>query len=750
MSTPRNGSPVSVSRDATVPAATPLASGVPRAGRSGRFGPFFRALRFVYPYRRRLAVSVMCAVLVGASGTAGLSMLLPILQVLLAEDTIPRFVDRSLAERRLGATLASETLVVTGEGGGATEGVLARGVRVVRVSPSSPAAQAGLKPGLVLPVPESVLADPVRSSVSLPDGTSLSLRPPPWYASGLRAVASRLPEHPVKALAVLLGGVLALAVLANVFRFFQEHYANVVSFQAVFDLRKRVYDHVLHLPLTYFGRHGTSDVTSRLVSDCANLQEGLRLLLGQSVQAPITAGMALALAMWVDWRLTVFIVVCAPLMVAIIRTFGKKIRRATRAALEKNARMLGQLEASLSGVRVVKAARAERYERRRYVEVMRQFLEQQRRMSRYEALTTPTMETLTMAVVSVVVLVAAYLVLIDRSLEVSGFFLIMGCLVAMGENLRRLSKLNNILQRSNAAAGRIFEVLDLPTEQPRALHGPAVTPPRHLPPLRHSIVFDRVSFTYPGAAAPAVEDVSLEVPKGRVVAVVGRNGSGKTTLLSLLPRYYTPTSGRILIDGIDIATVSLSSLREQISIVTQDTVIFPGTVAQNIAYGHPLAALLDGRHDGPAVAGVMEQVRQAADRAFASDFILARDGGFFASLDGLGGQLSGGQKQRLCIARAIFRRAPILILDEATSQVDAESEHLIQQAIDTLVRDRSAEQRTTTTFVIAHRFSTIVSADEIVVMEQGRLVARGQHRQLLAESELYQQLYERQLLRVET
>lgn len=718
-------------------------------GWGGKLGPFFRALRFVYPYRRRLVVSVVCAVLVGTSGTVGLSMLLPILQVLLAEDTIPRFVDRSLAERRLGATLASETVLVTSSAGGNEGGTVARGVRVVRVSPGSPAASAGLRPGLVLAVPESELADPSRLTVTLPDGLTVALHPAPWYATRLRQLASLLPEHPVGALAALLGVVLLLAVVANVFRFFQEHYANVVAFQAVFDLRKRVYDHVLHLPLAYFGRHGTADVTSRLVSDCANLQEGLRLLLGQSVQAPITAGMALALAMWVDWRLTAFIIVCAPAMVAIIRTFGKKIRRATRAALEKNAKMLAQLEASLSGVRVVKGARAERHERRRYVDIMREFLEQQRRMSRYEALTTPTMETLTMAVVSVVVLVAAYLVLIDRSLEVSGFFLIMGCLVAMGENLRRLSKLNNILQRSNAAAGRVFELLDLPTELPRHLHGPLAAPPRHLPPVRESIVFDHVSFTYPGAASPAVDNVSLEVPRGRVVAVVGRNGSGKTTLLSLLPRYYTPTSGRILIDGTDIATVSLASLRAQISIVTQETVIFPGTVAQNIAYGHPLGALLDGRHDSPSVRAVLAKVHDAADRAFATGFILDRPGGFFASLDGLGAQLSGGQRQRLCIARAIFRRTPILILDEATSQVDAESEHLIQQAIDGLMRDAHSTDRATTTFVIAHRFSTILSADEILVMDQGRLVARGQHRQLLSESELYQQLYERQLLRTD-
>lgn len=708
--------------------------------KSKGLGPFLRAARFAWPYRRRMLISVLCAVFVGATGTIGLSMLLPIMQVLLAEDTIPQYVDRSLAERRLGATLADEP----------------NGLRILRVSPAGPAAAAKLTPGTILPHPASQLADPATSTLQPAtdpagaaaggtDGT-ITLRPAPWYTPLLRGLAATLPTHPVLTLAVLMAVVLALAVLANVFRFFQEHFANMVAFCAVFDIRKRTYDHVLHLPLSYYGVHGASDVTSRLVSDCANLQEGLRLLMGQSVQAPITAGMALALAMWIDWRLTVFIIVCAPVMVAIIRTFGKKIRRATRAALEKNARMLAQLEASLAGVRVVKAARAERLERRRYTQIMREFLEQQRRMSRYEALTTPTMETLTMVVVSVVVLVAAYLVLIDRSLEVAGFFLIMGCLVAMGENLRRLSKLNNILQRSNAAATRIFEILDLPTERPRALAAPNAARPVQLPPLRHAITFDNVSFTYPGTSTPAVDRVSLEVPKGRVVAVVGRNGSGKTTLLSLLPRYYTPTSGRILIDGTDIATASLSSLRAQISIVTQESIIFPGTIAQNIAYGHPHAHLLTDRPDSAPAQALLAEVRTAAAKAFATDFISAKPQGFDTPLEGLGAQLSGGQRQRLCIARAILRRAPILILDEATSQVDAESEHLIQQAIDGLMRDLHTDQRTTT-FVIAHRFSTILSADEILVMDQGRLVARGQHKQLLADSELYQHLYDRQMLK---
>jgi subfamily B ATP-binding cassette protein MsbA len=218
--------------------------------------------------------------------------------------------------------------------------------------------------------------------------------------------------------------------------------------------------------------------------------------------------------------------------------------------------------------------------------------------------------------------------------------------------------------------------------------------------------------------------VNLTVPRGQSVAVVGRNGSGKTTLLALLPRFYNPDSGRILVDNVDIAGVTLKSLRSQIGIVTQEPILFPGTIAQNIAYGLPHAS--------------RDEIVSAAKQAFAHEFITEKPNGYDTELTGLGSGLSGGQRQRLCIARAILRRTPILILDEATSQVDAESEHLIQQAIERLMHER-------TTFVIAHRFSTILSADTIVVLDKGQIVGQGKHDELLKTCETYKNLYERQL-----
>jgi subfamily B ATP-binding cassette protein MsbA len=304
------------------------------------------------------------------------------------------------------------------------------------------------------------------------------------------------------------------------------------------------------------------------------------------------------------------------------------------------------------------------------------------------------------------------------------FLAIMVCLVVIGECARKCAKINNQLNKSSAAADRIFEVLDMPAERPRTAATAENRPRIKLPPIQHSVRFENVTFTYPGAEHPAVQDVSLDVPKGTSVAVVGRNGSGKSTLLALLPRFYDQQAGRIFIDGVDISTVTLKSLRSQIAIVTQDSVIFPGTIAENIAYGIR----------NPS----RQAIEDAARRAYAHDFILQKPEGYDTFLGELGGQLSGGQRQRICIARAIYRQAPILILDEATSQVDAESEELIQQAIEQVMKGR-------TTFLIAHRWHTIRSADVVVVLEAGRIVGMGRHDELIRGCDVYQQLYERQI-----
>jgi ABC-type multidrug transport system fused ATPase/permease subunit len=689
---------------------------------------FWRACRFLYPHRRMVIISVLCALFVGAAFTSGLSTLLPIMRVLINGETVQSWANRQITQQRLGIKLVDNP------------------ARLQIAKINDPDDLKGLSEGDVIVstarghgTPEEIigeLSSPQRHEAVLRtrDGRSVKvhLDDVPGYLSAGQRVAGHLPTNPVGAIGVIFGMIAILAIIGNIFRFFQEYLSDKAAILAVNDIRRKLYDHVLHIPMGYFGLKGSSDVTSRLVQDTQGLESGFKTTLGQSIQEPIRAAMALGLALLASWQLTLFIIAFGPVMVIVIKKFGKKMRRANRKALQSSSSMLGQIEGTLIGIRVVKAAGAERFERRRYTRIMDDLIAQQLKMSRIDAWSTPTMETLTLLVVGAVLLFASYLVLINHTLTVERFFLVMACLMGIGESLRRLGKVNNVLSKASAAAGRIFEALEVPVERRRELtsgseprNSDSQIPAVKLATLQKEIHFDNVTFSYHNATTTAVSGVDLTVRKGQSIAIVGRNGSGKTTLLAMLPRFYDPQSGRVLIDGVDVRNITLRSLRRNISIVTQDAVIFPGTIADNIAYGDPL----------PDRGRVIE----AAKRAFAHDFILEKQEGYDTLLGEMGGQLSGGQKQRLCIARAIYRAAPILILDEATSQVDAESEHLIQQAIEGLMQQ-------CTTFVIAHRFSTILSADTIVVMERGRIVGQGSHQELLSGCEVYQQLYERQLI----
>jgi len=710
----------------------------------GKNAYFWRACRYLWPYRRMVACSVVAAFFVGLAVTGGLGAMLPIMRVLINGDTVQGWVYRqTVGQRIVGARLAQDPMVV----------------QIFKVDAGSPAARSGLETGMVItdaPVPASAPpspfpadSDPYRAAeilrrIAWADRSPLpltvggrvipvDLRPAPSYMRAAQRVCELLPIKPVQAVAAVFGIMAVIAILGQAVRFVQEYFSDKAGILAVNDIRRQLYDRVLHVPMQFFGTQGTSDVTSRLVSDAANLQDGFKQVLGQSIQEPIKAAMAMSFALVLSWKLTLFIVFFGPVMAVIVRKFGKKMRRASRAALQSSSAMLGQIEGTLLGIRVVKGATAERFERRRYMKVMAKLVIEQMRMSRIDAFSAPVLETAIMLMAGCVVLFATRMV-VSQALTPEKFLVVMASLGMIAESLRRASKVTNALQRSNAAAQRIFQTMDLPVERSRESARRRLRP---LPPLKNQISFEEITFSYPNANSPALCGLNLTVSKGQSVAIVGRNGSGKTTLLALLPRFFDPDQGRIRIDGTDIRNVTLPSLRKQISIVTQESVIFPGTIAQNIAYGNPLAEP-DAR-DSDARRVLRQEIEDAARRSFAHEFILEKPQGYDMVLGELGGQLSGGQKQRICIARAIFRKSPILILDEATSQVDAESEHLIQQAIEQVMHER-------TTFVIAHRLGTILSADTIVVMERGRIVGQGKHDDLLRSCETYQQLYERQLV----
>ena len=707
-----------------------------------------KALTYLWPHRRLVLISTLCAIVCAIASITGLSTMAPILQVFFKGDTVQAWVDREVACYRLGAKLENDPhsvmMVATkssfGQTGPAEKAHLVTPAVIERIAelPSTPkaptedAGQYAIKNSVAM---LRYLADSKNTvaTLSLSNGrvVTLPLKNVTWYMQAGQNVGAILPTTPVKSIAAVFGIIAALALISNVFIFFQEYLAERAAILAVNDVRRQLYDHILHLPVGYFSLKGTSDATSRLVQDANGLLEGYKAVLGDAILEPIRASFMFGVALVLSWQLTIFIVIFAPFMAVLIHKFGKKMRRANRRALEKSSAALSQLEGTLIGIRVVKAATAERFERRRYSTILWQLVQQNLRMSRIDAASSPIMESLMFLMCGAIILYAAYLVFDVKpphNLDVNTLIMVMVCLAFMSDSLRKVTKVNNSLQKANAAVTRIFEVLEIPIERRRSLrHAIAAARPDEqsvrLPPISREIRFENVSFTYANAGQPALSDVSLTVVKGTSIAIVGRNGSGKTTLLAMLPRFYDPGSGRIMIDGIDIRQATLRSLRNQIGIVTQDSVIFPGTIEQNIAYGF-------AKPD-------RQRVLEASQRAFAHDFIMEK-GGYETVLGEHGQQLSGGQKQRLCIARAIYHQSPILILDEATSQVDAESEHLIQKAIESIMHER-------TTFVIAHRFSTILSADTIVVMERGQIVGQGKHDELLKTCPIYRQLYERQL-----
>ena len=380
--------------------------------------------------------------------------------------------------------------------------------------------------------------------------------------------------------------------------------------------------------------------------------------------------------------------------------------------------MLGKLQDVIGAIKVVKVYNRQPYERDNFITINRKLLRQQFKIGKLDSIAGPIMETLGMIAGSVGLVFGAQWVY-ENKMQPSDFFAILIALGATAETLRKTSDVWNKIQQSNAAAERVYSVIDQQPEEeaPDAFE---------LEPLKDSIEFTDIVFTYPNAKAPTLKGINLSVQAGHNVAIVGPNGSGKTTLANLIPRFYDPEAGRILIDGKDIRDATLFSLRSQIGLVTQNVVTFNDTISSNIAYGRPDAS--------------RKEIIAAAELAYAHEFISPLPNGYDTIIGEHGAGLSGGQLQRIVIARAILKNPAILIFDEATSHVDADSEAKIHSAIEKIMENR-------TSFIIAHRFSTVINADVIVVMNEGQIIAQGQHEELIQSCRLYQSLYETQLIK---
>ena len=519
---------------------------------------------------------------------------------------------------------------------------------------------------------------------------------------------------------LVMVGIVVLSLVGGLGRYVHSINIFTVIQRTTTQRRMRLFRRMINAPLVSALQSNAGDQISRISGDTQLLAMGHRAIFDTAVTKSFNVVVALGCAFWLNWRLTLIGLVGAPAIILLLRSLGKRIRHASGRALVRRGQMSSTMRESLQNIRVVKAHGAEGYERRRFHRLSRMLERDEMRIRKMNAMAKPMVETITTGAVALVACCAAFYVL-RRSVRIEQFMTVLTMLAASGSAMQRLLALHSMVHECTPAAERVLEGLTTPIE---ASHVRICPPAPRLAIHRDAVAFDQVCFAYPGQDDWAIRDVSLHVRHGSTVAFVGANGSGKTTLASMLPRHLEPASGRVSVDGVDIAGVGLRSLRSQIGIVTQQTVLFRGTVATNIAYGRPHAP--------------MERIVAAARAADADEFIQRLPAGYETELGDDGSGLSGGQKQRLCIARAVLRDPAILILDEATSQIDADSEVRINQLLRALRQGR-------TTFVIAHRLSTVIEADTIFVLEQGRLIGSGTHDQLLRRCDIYRHLTDAQM-----
>ncbi|MGD2124157.1 MAG: ABC transporter ATP-binding protein [Gemmatimonadota bacterium] len=525
-----------------------------------------------------------------------------------------------------------------------------------------------------------------------------------------------LEAPPQQAIWGIILFILAVFALKNVFDFLKTYLMARVQQGVTRDLRDEVYDHLVDLDMAFFGKTKMGQILSRLTYDVEQLRVLVAKELGKVVSSVFEFTATVVGAVVISWQLTLAAFVVVPFTMGIWGPLIRKLKRNDRRVLDSAADVNAHIQETLSGIRLVKSSSTEDYERDRFHGLTLQYYKRFLRSERLRALASPITEMLSAVGTVILLWFGARLVLVSGSLTGEEFIGFLALSMKLYSPVKYLAKFPALIQPGLVGAERIFEFLDAPIEVEDSAEA------RPFPGLEKEISFEEVAFEYrPGE--PVLQDISFTVPRGSVLALVGPSGAGKTTMLDLLARFYDVTAGRVLVDGHDIREFSLRGLRSSLGIVSQETVLFHDTVRANIGYGSPGAA--------------QEDVETAAVAAHAHDFIQELPQGYETVVGERGTELSGGQRQRLAIARAILRNPPILVFDEATSSLDTEAERLVQHAIERLLEGR-------TVFVIAHRLSTVQRADQILVLDQGRIVERGTHQQLLAEEGLYHRLYEMQ------
>ena len=515
------------------------------------------------------------------------------------------------------------------------------------------------------------------------------------------------------ALKVLPGVIVGVFLLRGIVGFGGTYLTEYVGQRIVADMRNALNDHIQHLSLAFFNRTPTGTIVSRITNDVSMVRAALTDAVASVLKDGSSLIILVAVAFYQDWLLSLIAFVVFPISVLPIVRLSKRLRAFSKRGQISMGNMTMLLQETIQGNRVVKAFGMEQYEKQRFSEENNRLFRLYMKGTRIRAFTNPMMEILAAFGIAGVVWYGGYSVIVGGRTQ-GGFLAFLTALFLLYDPFKGLAKTNTAIQQALGAAERVMELLDIGTD--------VVDSGKHrLERVRSGIRFEHVSFRYDEDWV--LRDVSLDIRRGEVVALVGMSGGGKSTLADLIPRFYDVPEGRICIDGIDVRQYTLASLRSQIAIVTQHTFLFNDTVRNNIAYGD--------------ITRGMDAIVAAAMAANAHEFILELPDGYDTVIGELGVKLSGGQRQRLAIARALLKDAPILVLDEATSALDNESERLVQSALEVLIRNR-------TTLVIAHRLSTIRRADHIVVVVRGQVVEQGTHDQLLALTAEYRKLYDLQ------
>jgi ATP-binding cassette subfamily B protein/subfamily B ATP-binding cassette protein MsbA len=535
-----------------------------------------------------------------------------------------------------------------------------------------------------------------------------------------------LPNDAFQTLVLIASFLVIGTIIKNLFLVANMLLVQRFSEMTTLELRNQVFAHTMKMGLGVFNKNRTGDLMSRFTGDIATIGSTIAFLFGRALREPLKAAVCLFGALWVSWQLMLFSFMVAPLALILTYVLAKSIKRANRRSMEESSQFFRRLLQSFSGIAAVKANTMEKYECNRFRRTTREIYRKSMKIMFYHSLTKFSDEVLGMVVVSISILAGGYLVLnqethlfglamTTRPMNLASLLMFYGFLIGASDPLRKLSGFVNTAQSGAAAADRIYPLLD---RKPAIIEKENPIPAKN---LAQPIIFDGVNFHY-DKKEPVLRDINLKILCGETLAIVGPNGCGKTTLVNLIPRFYDPVDGEVRLGCSPFRNLCIQDLRRRIGIVTQQTILFDDTVLNNIRYGSPRAT--------------DEEVFAAAKKAYAHDFIMQKlEHGYDTNVGESGGRLSGGQKQRLSLARIILRDPQIMILDEATSQIDPKSEQLIHKVLEKFIKDR-------TTFIITHRLSTLSLADRILVMNEGQIIDVGSHEELASRCELYQKLYQ--------